>query len=183
MHPKVLLINASYEPIHAVVWRRALKMFFLGKVEILEVYPGRVIRSVSTSLALPSVVRLKHYLRLNRRPVRFSRMNIFIRDNFCCQYCGRRFDQRELTYDHVTPRSMNGHTDWDNIVTCCHTCNKRKGGRTPRQASMHLIRRPSMPTWYHFISFTLNRMDTPESWRPYLFCRSSTEAHKRAAIA
>lgn len=110
-------------------------------------------------------------------------MNIFIRDNFMCQYCGRKFDQRDLTYDHVTPRSMDGETDWDNIVTCCHSCNKRKGGRTPRQASMHLIRRPVRPTWYHFISFTLSRGDTPESWRPYLFASPSQSGHDEKAIA
>ena len=117
-----------------------------GKVEIIEVY-DREIRAVSFSFKLPSVIRLLRYIKIKRRfdYVPFSRANIYARDDHKCQYCGDQFPTNELTFDHVVPVAQGGRKDWENIVTCCVTCNRRKGGRTPAEAGMHLGECPSGP--------------------------------------
>ncbi|MBW1981693.1 MAG: HNH endonuclease [Deltaproteobacteria bacterium] len=165
---RVLLLNASYEPLRVITWKRAVTLLTLGKVEVLETYE-REVRSVTLTLRLPAVVRLLRLVRFRDHTIRFCRQNIYIRDRYRCQYCGRSFAEEELTYDHVVPRSMGGSTAWDNIVTCCLTCNKRKGGRTPRQAGMRLIRTPKRPSWHPILMISLHIKRTPDSWRAYLF--------------
>ena len=141
-----LLLNATYEPLRVVPWRKAITLWSQGKVEIVAVY-DREIRSVSFSIKLPSVIRLLRRIRVRRRTdyVPFSRANIYARDHYKCQYCGVHFSAADLTFDHVVPVALGGRKDWENIVTCCITCNRRKGGRTPEQAGMHLIRHPRRP--------------------------------------
>ena len=127
-----LLLNASYEPLKVVPWRKAVTLWCQGKVEIISVY-DREIRSVSISFKLPSVIRLLRYVRIRRRfdYVPFSRANIYARDEYSCQYCGETLPATELTFDHVVPVAQGGRKDWENIVTCCVSCNREKGGRTP----------------------------------------------------
>jgi len=142
----VLVLNITYEPLKIVNWKKAITLLFLGKVEVLEEY-GREIHSVSFTVKLPAVVRLLRMVKRPKTPVKFSRQNIYARDKYRCQYCGRKFAPEELTYDHVLPRSRGGKTEWRNIVTCCVECNRRKGGHTPAEAGMKLIRKPSRPKW------------------------------------
>jgi 5-methylcytosine-specific restriction endonuclease McrA len=104
-----------------------------------------------------------------KTPVKFSRQNIYARDKYRCQYCGAKFGPEELTYDHVVPRSRGGKTKWDNIVTCCIRCNRKKGGRTPAEARMRLIRKPSQPTWLPALRITIGFKEVPNSWRDYLY--------------
>jgi len=104
-----------------------------------------------------------------KRPAKFSRQNIYARDKYKCQYCGQRFSSEELTYDHVIPRSRGGKTEWENIVTCCVDCNRRKGGRTPAEAGMKLIRKPVKPTWIPALRITIGFREVPQSWRDYLY--------------
>ena len=137
----VLLLNITYEPLNIINWKKAITLLLLGKVEVLEEY-GREIRSMSFTLRLPSVVRLLRMVRRPHAPVKFSRQNIYTRDKYSCQYCGTRLPPEELTYDHVVPKSRGGKTVWTNIVTCCMHCNRKKGGRTPAEARMTLIRAP-----------------------------------------
>jgi 5-methylcytosine-specific restriction endonuclease McrA len=164
----VLLLNATYEPLRVISWKRAITLVTLDKVEVLETYERKV-RSVTLAIRLPAVVRLLHLVRFRNHTIRFSRQNIYTRDKFQCQYCGRRMDSCDLTYDHVIPKSMGGRTAWENIVTCCLPCNKKKGGRTPTQARMHLIRRAKRPSWHPMLMITLRVAQTPDSWRDYLF--------------
>ncbi len=165
-----LLLNASYEPLKVVPWRKAVTLWCQGKVEVISVY-DREVRSVSISFKLPSVIRLLRYVRIRRRfdYVPFSRANIYARDEYSCQYCGETLPATELTFDHVIPVMQGGRKDWENIVTCCIACNRRKGGRTPAEAGMHLLRRPVRPQAAPAIRITIGLRHTPDSWRDYLY--------------
>ncbi|MEJ2723915.1 MAG: HNH endonuclease [Deltaproteobacteria bacterium] len=165
---QVLLLNITYEPLKIINWKKAMTMLFLGKVEVIEQY-DREIHSVSFTVKLPSVVRLLRLVKRPKSPVKFSRQNIYARDRYQCQYCGGRFPVEDLTYDHIMPKSRGGKTKWENIVTCCVDCNRQKGGRTPGEASMQLIRQPSRPTWVPAIRITISFHKVPDSWRDYLY--------------
>jgi 5-methylcytosine-specific restriction endonuclease McrA len=164
----VLLLNITYEPLKIINWKKAITLFLLGKVEVLEEY-GREIHSVSFTIRLPSVVRLLRLVKRPKSPVKFSRQNIYARDRYACQYCGRRYPPEELSYDHVIPRSRGGKTEWKNIVTSCVQCNRKKGGRTPKEARMKLVRKPSRPTWIPALKITVGVRQVPNSWRDYLY--------------
>ncbi len=165
---QVLLLNITYEPLKIINWKKAITMLCLGKVEVIEEY-DRDIHSVSFTLRLPSVVRLLKMVQRHKSPVKFSRQNIYARDRYRCQYCGDRYATEELTYDHVLPKSRGGKTEWENIVTCCIDCNREKGGRTPKEACMALVRKPSRPTWIPALRITIGFHRVPESWRDYLY--------------
>src|SRR6476660_6029422 len=128
---QTLLLNATYEPLKVVHWQKAMTLWCQGKVEVISVY-DREVRSVSFSFKLPSVIRLLRYIKIKRNIdyVPFSRANIYARDDHSCQYCGQVFSTADLTFDHVVPVAQGGRKDWENIVTCCISCNRRKGVRT-----------------------------------------------------
>ena len=165
---QVLLLNITYEPLRIINWKKAITMLCLGKVEVIEEY-SREIHSVSFTVKLPSVVRLLMMAKRPKTPVKFSRQNIYARDRNKCQYCGDQFSTEDLTYDHVIPRSRGGRTEWENIVTCCIECNRRKGGRIPSEASLKLIRKPKRPTWVPAIRITIGFREIPQGWRDYLY--------------
>ena len=165
---QVLLLNITYEPLKVINWKKAITLLFLGKVEVIEEY-GRDIHSVSFTIKLPSVVRLLRIVKRPKSPIKFSRQNIYARDRYRCQYCGDQCPSEELTYDHVHPRSRGGKTEWKNIVTCCVDCNRKKGGRTPREASMRLVRKPARPAWVPALRITIGFHHVPETWRDYLY--------------
>jgi 5-methylcytosine-specific restriction endonuclease McrA len=167
---QTLLLNASYEPLKVVHWQKAITLWCQGKVEVIEVH-DREIRAVSISFKLPSVIRLIRFVKIKRRYdyVPFSRANIYARDKHTCQYCGGVFAISDLTFDHVIPVAQAGRKDWENIVTCCVGCNRKKGGRTPREAKMHLIRSPRRPNSVPAIRITIGLRDAPENWRDYLY--------------
>lgn len=164
----VLLLSISYEPIKVIDWKKAITMLFLGKVEVIEEY-GHDIHSVSFTIKLPSVVRLLNAVKRNSKPVKFSRQNIYARDRYKCQYCGEKYPPEDLTYDHVLPKSRGGRTEWTNIVTCCIDCNRKKGGKTPREASMKLLKKPVMPAWVPAVRVTIGFKNVPQTWREYLY--------------
>ena len=144
-HP-ALVLNAdfrplSYYPLSLWPWQEAIKAVFLDRVQIIAEY-DEVVRSQRHSIRIPSVVVLKDYVKPQKR-VAFTRFNLFLRDEFCCQYCGAKGD---LTFDHVVPRRLGGRTTWENVATACAPCNLKKGGRTPQQAHMPLYRQPWRPT-------------------------------------
>lgn len=137
----------------------------MGKAEIVLSADGLRVHSVSTSLPLPSILRLNHLVKVKRRDVPLTKPNVMRRDNYTCQYCGSR--HTKMTLDHVVPRTMGGTDSWENLVCACDACNARKGNRTPHKAGMSLKRRPSKP---HYFTFVLHSFGTPpEEWRPYLF--------------
>ena len=165
---QVLLLNITYEPLKVINWKKAITLLLLGKVEVIEEY-GREVRSVSFTIKLPSVVRLLRMVKRPKTPVKFSRQNIYSRDQYRCQYCGKRFPSEDLTYDHVLPKSRGGRTKWDNIVTCCIHCNRSKGGRTPDEAGLRLIRQPGRPKWVPALKITIGFREVPNTWRDYLY--------------
>jgi len=173
---QTLLLNASYEPLKIVHWQKAITLLCQGNVEVIAEY-DREVRSVSISFRLPSVIRLLRYIKMKRRfdNVPFSRANIYARDDHSCQYCGESFPTTELTFDHVTPVAQGGRKDWENIVTCCVTCNRRKGGRTPEEAGMHLRRMPRRPESMPALRITIRLHTAPESWRDYLYWNAELE--------
>jgi 5-methylcytosine-specific restriction endonuclease McrA len=166
---QTLLLNATFEPLDVMHWQRAMVLWAQGKVEIVETH-DREVRSVSFSFKLPSVVRLLKYVRTRRRPqVQFTRANIYTRDNYTCQYCRKEFATQDLTFDHVVPASQGGTRSWDNIVTCCLNCNRKKANQTPEEAGMTLMRKPIRPAYTPVFRVTLGIRRTPESWRSFLY--------------
>ncbi|MEX2661487.1 MAG: HNH endonuclease [Vicinamibacterales bacterium] len=168
---QTLLLNATYEPLKVVHWQKAITLWCQGKVEVISVYNDREVRSVSFSFKLPSVIRLLRYIKIKRNInyVPFSRANIYARDDHSCQYCGKVFPTAELTFDHVVPVAQGGRKDWENIVTCCVACNRKKGGRTPAGAGMHLTRMPRRPDKAPAIRITVGMKNAPEGWRDYFY--------------
>ena len=167
---ETLVLNAGYQPVARITWQRAITLLFLGKVEVIDEYEDRTIRSVSFEVKMPSVVRFFRLLKRRKPVVRFSRENVFARDQGRCQYCRRRVSRAEATYDHVVPRSQGGGTNWENIVIACVPCNQHKGGRTPEQAHMKLEKAPVRPTWLPEtlrLTFTWDK-GMPEAWKNWL---------------
>ena len=164
-----LLLNASYEPLRIIPWKKAITLLFSGKVEVIDEY-DREVHSVTFSIRLPSICRLVKFVRIkNRTRVKFSRANIYARDKYRCQYCGKRSPTEDLTFDHVIPVARGGRKKWDNIVTACFRCNLKKGGRTPAEARMHLVREPVEPKWLPAYHITFRIKSPPDSWRDYLY--------------
>lgn len=165
---RTLVLSQGFEPIKIVSWERALTLLFLGKVEVIEEY-DRNVKTTSIVIKIPSVVRLLKAFRWHKKPVKFSRVNIFGRDKYTCQYCGEKKLIRELTYDHVVPRAQGGKTEWSNITTCCGTCNHKKANRTPAQAGMKLLSPPVRPVIGPSLIVTMSRNSMPDAWRDYLY--------------
>ncbi|MEO0321627.1 MAG: HNH endonuclease [Myxococcota bacterium] len=143
---RTLVLDQGYEPHQVVSWKRAIGLLYVGKADVLEEYDA-VVRSVSLAMPMPAVVRLKARAPQKAHRIRFSRRNVLLRDGHRCQYCGAQKPAKELTYDHVLPRSKGGRTTWTNIVAACRPCNAQKGNRTPEQARMPLRRKPVKPSW------------------------------------
>lgn len=165
LNTNVLVLNSSFQPLHVCHARRALVLVMGGKAEVVEYYEKSFVHTVSRRFQLPSVVRLRIYIRPDRRSVVLNRRNILRRDRYRCQYCGRSSD--ELTTDHVVPRSRGGEDSWENLTTACMACNNRKGNRTPESAGMQLLSTPKKPAFYSFIKFYHPR--SHDKWKPYLF--------------
>lgn len=162
--PRVLVLNASYEPLHVASAKRAITLVQFGVAEVLEESED-VVRSPSTTIFIPSVIRLKRYVRRPRaHPVPFNRRNVLRRDFYTCQYCGSR---HELTIDHVHPRSRGGRHAWENVVAACRECNQRKGNRTPEEAGLYLKAPPRAPTFGLYVAGYFSAFH--ENWSKYLY--------------
>ena len=166
MTAQTLLLTPWMMPHKIISWQTAITMSFLGKVEVLEEY-DEDIKSPTFAMKAPSVVRLKRPIGGMKRGVKFSRINVFARDDFRCQYCGAKRTIGDLNYDHVVPRVQGGKTVWENIVTSCYDCNSRKRGRTPEQAGMKLLRVPVKPKALPMTTVIPRHGRIPEVWSPY----------------
>lgn len=167
MTAQTLMLTPSMVPHQVISWQAAVTLSFLGKVEVLETYEDEI-RSPTMTIRAPAVVRLKRHGAPQRRAVKFSRTNVFVRDDFRCQYCGVRKPSDELTYDHVLPRVQGGRTVWENIVASCQKCNGHKRGRTPEQAGMKLLKKPERPRWLPAAPvIELGARRIPEVWSFY----------------
>jgi 5-methylcytosine-specific restriction endonuclease McrA len=188
----VLVLNRFYVAIHVINVRRAFGLLCRELAEVIHVEDGQYanydfeswreiselkaqfkapdedwIRAVNFEIQVPRVVRLLYYDRLPKQTIRFNRRNIFARDTNRCQYCGKKFPTSELSLDHVTPRSRGGETSWENVVCSCVKCNVRKGGRTPHEANMHLIKQPVKPKRSPLLSVKLGNPKY-QSWKSFL---------------
>ncbi|MBI3326718.1 MAG: HNH endonuclease [Nitrospinae bacterium] len=145
-------MNQTYEPLHFCNVKRAIIMVLTGKAESVEM-SERVIRSPSRILPLPTVIRLMQFIKRSySKGISFSKKNVFKRDNFTCQYCGKTGP--DLTIDHIIPRSLGGKTSWENVVVACQACNVRKGNRPLDDTSMRLIRKVKPPPFLVFLNFS-----------------------------
>ncbi len=169
-----LVLNAdfrplSYFPLSLWPWQEAVKAVFMGRVNVVSEY-DRTVASPSIRVKLPSVISLKDYVPMSRRPA-FTRFNVFLRDRFSCQYCGHHFAVERLTFDHVIPRARGGRTTWGNVVAACEPCNLLKGHRLPRDIGMFPVRPPAEPTNFQLQengrAFPPNYLH--ESWRDFLY--------------
>jgi len=161
----VLVLNQNYEPLNVCNLRRALVMVIDGKAEVLEANSVGI-SSASAVYTAPSVIRLRYQIRRPRPRVKLTRREVFIRDGYTCQYCGRQ--SHELTIDHVVPRSRGGLHAWDNVVSACRACNHRKGGKSVAEARMLLNKLPHEPRagLYYTIE---RRLDTiQDEWQKFL---------------
>ena len=162
---RVLVLNASYEPINVCTVRRAAVLVLKSRAEVLEKGRG-ALHSERLELDRPCVIRLVRYVRIPRDVHRrkITRKAVLARDAYTCQYCGHQANG--LTVDHVIPRSRGGSSEWENIVASCAPCNRRKGNRLPLEASMHPVSRPRAPGPTVFIRIAAPRI--PVAWEPYL---------------
>jgi 5-methylcytosine-specific restriction endonuclease McrA len=189
----VLVLNKLFMAVHVISVRRAFCLLFKDLAEVVAMEDGQFatynfatwrevseyraihfrqedddwVRTVTSEIQAPRVIRLVGYDRVPRQAVKFNRRNIFARDNNQCQYCGKKFPSSELSLDHIVPRSQGGVSTWENIVCACVGCNVKKGGRTPKQAHLHLIRRPEKPKRSPMLNLKLTHRKY-QSWRSFL---------------
>lgn len=195
LETSVLVLNKFFMALHVISAKRAFVLLCKETAEVISVDDGKFssynfdtwkdvslykvksglpdedntswIRTVSFEIAVPKIIRLLFYEKLPQSNVKFNRRNIFARDENKCQYCGRRFPTSELSLDHIVPKAYNGNTTWTNIVCACTDCNKKKGGRTPIEARMKLIRKPVKPKHSPILSLKLSS-DKYRSWKQFL---------------
>lgn len=188
----VLVLNKLFMAVHVVSVRRAFILLCKDLAEVVTEEDGQFltydfaswrevsefrrnfvnedddwIHTASTQIQVPRVIRLTGYEKLPKQTVKFNRRNIFARDHNQCQYCGKRFPTSELSLDHIVPRSQGGVSSWENIVCACVECNVRKGGRTPKQAHMSLIRKPEKPKRSPMLNLKLTHRKY-QSWKTFL---------------
>ncbi len=167
MGQRVLVLNASYEPLQLVSVRRAVILILQEKAELIEAAEQQL-RARNIAFDMPIVIRLVRYIKIPRRlRLPCSRRGVLARDRETCQYCGTQPGRLHLTVDHVVPRSQGGQTVWENVVTACRDCNHRKGGRTPEEARMTLLSKPRQPQYVAFA--LLGELERHEVWRKYAY--------------
>ncbi len=167
MNAEVLVLNASYEPLHVVSTRRAILLLLKEKAELVEA-TDQCIRAASAAFPRPLVIRLRQYIKLPRNlSLPLTRRLVYARDQYTCQYCGGHFGAANLTLDHVTPKSRGGQKTWENIVTACKRCNQLKGNRTPDEAHMRLRRPPYRPRYVALV-WLKSPERRPSAWEKYI---------------
>jgi 5-methylcytosine-specific restriction endonuclease McrA len=164
LNRSVLVLNANYEPLHVCSTKRAVGLLVTGKAELMVNGRGHI-RTSRITYPAPSVIRLDHIIKRPRPRVKLSKREIFRRDNYTCQYCGRQ--TQHLTIDHVIPRHRGGGHYWDNLVAACPPCNRRKGGRNPQEAQMHLKHKPAEPAATANYLFSRHLKDNVE-WEKFI---------------
>jgi 5-methylcytosine-specific restriction endonuclease McrA len=183
LEARVLVLNRSFQPVAVTRAARAFgllcsgaaraldrefRLFDLSSWQELAAEVGDdVIRTPRMVLKVPRVVVLQAYDRLPKRQIRFSRQNVYLRDSFTCQYCGRQLPRTQLNLDHVVPRSQGGRTSWENVVCSCVRCNLDKGGRTPAQAGLRLLTQPKRPSWTTLAQPSAGKVPYAE-WLPFI---------------
>lgn len=180
---RTLVLNAdlqplSWAPLSVWSWQQAFVAVMQERVIQLKAYEDVVVHSAKRPFEVPAVVALKRYHR--RKKVSFTRYHVFLRDEFTCQYCGQQFQAKDLTFDHVLPRSRSGHSRWENIVTACGPDNLRKANKTPKEAGMKLLRQPFEPTPRQLDAAARRlpwaKTDLHQTWMDFLYWGSELES-------
>lgn len=187
VHPHVLVLNRLWQAVNVCTVDRAFALLYTGHAQVVHEEPQgfntysfsewcdysqaaqgeEMVRTISIRIRIPRIILLCFFDRMPNKEVKFTRQNVFERDKNTCQYCGRKFDRKDLNIDHVVPRQQGGLTTWTNIVCSCIPCNSRKGNRTPEQAGMHLVRKPKKPRWRPFMEIQFIRAPH-QSWNHFL---------------
>lgn len=190
-YTRTLILTQNYTPHEVVDWKDAVTRMFGGKIQVIAQYDeilahidrgtlrafpelAIALRQVvgtdveAIEVKVPAVAVLMRHIKPVKSGIKFSRANVFTRDRYSCQYCGHRFKESELNYDHVIPRAKGGRTTWENIVASCVPCNGRKANRTPEEAGLKLLSTPVRPRTLPLIGPTLAVADAPVEWVPYL---------------
>jgi 5-methylcytosine-specific restriction endonuclease McrA len=180
----VLVLNRNYQPVHVTSVKRAFTLLYVGAARVIDaeyrtfdfeswaalgaaVDDKNVVRTIGRAIRVPRVILLQLYDRMPTTKVRFSRINIYARDDNTCQYCGKKLPRTALNLDHVLPRCQGGRTTWENVVCCCVPCNLHKGARTPAQAGISLLRPPERPRWNPTFRTPAGKVRYRE-WLPFL---------------
>lgn len=170
---KVLALSANYEPLGIVSWERAITLVYSNKVTTVEEYDCAV-RSPTIEIKIPAVIVFKKgYMGNKKNSVRFSRRNVWIRDEGKCQYCNLHVSLSTFTIDHVIPKTSGGKTVWENVVACCYSCNQKKGDKTVKESGFRLFKLPKKPNRLPYIQeitdghYNLEK-NIPEQWKFYL---------------
>ncbi len=188
--PKILVLNRAWAPVAVTDVERAFGLLVTGAAKALDKQfqvfnfeswsalaaeeGDDVVHTVKAAFKVPRVLVLQVFDRMPRNTVRFSRNAIYLRDDFTCQYCGHRFPRSKLNLDHVKPKSQGGRTNWTNITASCVRCNLEKGGRTPEQAGMKLIRQPKKPDWTNLVPKRGHKTVPYEEWLPFIDVASAS---------
>jgi 5-methylcytosine-specific restriction endonuclease McrA len=182
LNTAVLVLNRNYQPVHVTNVKRAFSLLYMGIARAIDsqyklydfeswsalsASEHEHISTIDRAIRVPRVLVLMAYEYLPKGRVRFSRLNIYARDNDTCQYCGLKASRAELNLDHVVPRAQGGRTSWENVVCSCIECNLAKGGRTPEQAGMKLLKKPTRPRWTPFFRTAQKRI-TYREWLPFI---------------
>ena len=188
LNQQVLVLNRLWQAVNVCTVRRALTLLFEGRAQAVfgandgsfqtfsfnewqcfsERQPhAESVHTISFRIRIPRVILLVLFDRLPKKEVKFTRFNVFERDQNTCQYCGGVFDRKDLNLDHVVPKHRGGPTSWDNIVCSCVPCNTRKANRSPQESGMHLIRKPKRPKWRPFIQVNMG-LNHHDSWKHFL---------------
>jgi 5-methylcytosine-specific restriction endonuclease McrA len=167
---RVLVLNQDYSPITVCSVQKAFLLVYLKKAELISNAKNTFLRSVDQVFHAPAVVRITRYIQIPYKGVLLNRQNIFKRDGHACQYCGTH---KDLTIDHLIPRSKGGKSNWNNLVTACKRCNARKGDDTPENAGMKLARKPFKPTYIMFVRDYSGYV--MEEWMPFLQTKDKLE--------
>jgi 5-methylcytosine-specific restriction endonuclease McrA len=196
LNTSVLVLNRSFLPIHVTSVKRAFSLVYCGGARVVnsryETFDFEAwqlgadddadrIGTPGGHVPVPRVITLVSFDRMPRRQIRFSRINIFSRDAFTCQYCGIRPSRSELNLDHVVPRTQGGRTTWENVVCCCVPCNRRKGGRTPDQAGTPLRRKPRRPHWTPLLNVS-PASERYHEWSPFLLSHERASGRREVAV-
>ncbi len=163
MDQKVLVLNGDYTAITLCSVQKAFVLLFLDKAEMIAKSEHGTLRTISHAYPKPSIIRLQRYVRVPYKGIALSRHNIFKRDHFECQYCG---SPKNLTLDHVVPRSRGGESSWTNLLTACARCNHAKGHHTPNEAGLTIRQHPKKPTLAGFLRLSAGTID--QNWHAYL---------------
>jgi 5-methylcytosine-specific restriction endonuclease McrA len=163
-----LKLNADYSCLEVISWQDAVSDWYTGHLDVVEFYEGHKLSSPSITINCPAVVKLKKYAKRNKDKVAYSNRGVFARDQYTCQYCGHAFLPKELTVDHILPKSRGGKKSWLNCTTSCIRCNRRKADRTPEEAGMPLLSEPTKPRLNPISKIRRHGTSHPEIWNNYM---------------